>query len=125
MAALGVTYPIKAGSIRGCIQLTGVTDTSWHTLTSADFKDSVSGAGVTAGLKFAWLGVINLSETTTAFVKYRAASGGGDTTVNEIPVLPYSAHTDDLATLSLNVTSVAYKKGEAAAEFYIIAGFDH
>jgi len=125
MAALGVTYPIKAGSIRGCIHLSSVANTNWGTLTSADFKDSVSGLSVTAGLKFAWLGVINLSETTTSFVKYRAASGVGDTTSNEIPVLPYSAHTDDLATLSLNVTSVAYKKGEAAAEFYIIAGFDH
>ncbi len=125
MAALGVTYPIKAGSIRGCIHLTSVADTAWHTLTSADFKDSVSGASVTTGLKFAWLGVINLSDTSTSFVKYRAASGAGDTTANEIPVLPYSAHTDDLATLSLNVTSVAYKKGEAGAEFYIIAGFDH
>jgi hypothetical protein len=42
MSGLNTTYPIKAGSVRGALH--GAADTDWHTLTSADFKDSVSGS---------------------------------------------------------------------------------
>lgn len=123
MAALGVTYPIKAGSIRGCIHLTSVANTNWNTISSADFKDSVSGASCAAGLRFVWIGVVNLS-SSTAFFKYRAAAGAGDTTTNEMLLPARASIDDDLGTLRDTITQIAFKKGASDAEVFILAGFD-
>lgn len=123
MAALGVTYPIKAGSIRGCIHITSVANTDWNTLTSVDFKDSVGGASCAAGLRFVWIGVVNLSSSAVYF-KYRAAAGAGDTTTDELIIPARASIDDDIGTLRDTVTQVAFKKGASDAEVFILAGFD-
>lgn len=124
MSGLNITNPIKAGAVRGVIHLSSVNDTDWHNLTSADFIDSATGETISAGWKFSRVDVINMSATETGFLKFRARVNAGDSTANEIPVLPLSAYGDDSATLRAVVTTIAYKKGEASAAFYIIAGFD-
>lgn len=121
---LGITNPIKAGSIRAAYDLSSSSDTDWHNLTSDMFKDSASGLSCAEGLRFAWVGVVNLSTDGVAHVKYRAFDTASDVTTNEIPVLPYSAHTDDLATLQAVITTVAVKKYASSDSVYIIAGFD-
>lgn len=123
MSGLNVTYPIKAGSIRAALNLTS-EGTDWISLTSADFYDSVTGEACASGLRFAWLGVINLSLDSLAYVKYRAADAVDDPTTHEIPVFPYSIHADDLATLRDTILTVAVKKADAADTFIILAGFD-
>ena len=44
MARLKVTEPIISGSIRGLIDLSGVSNTDWNDLTSADFIDEIGRA---------------------------------------------------------------------------------
>lgn len=117
---LGTTNPIKAGSIRAFIDLTSVADTDWHSLTSADFKDSVSGSACPAGLKFEWLGVNNQG-ASNMHVKYRAADSASDVTTNEIQVS--ETYKDDVATLRDPVSTIAYKKSGASDVVFIIAGF--
>jgi hypothetical protein len=126
MSGLNITYPIKAGAVRGVIHLGAdvTNDTDWHDLTSADFVDSVTGEAVPSGWKFSRIDVINLSTTETSFIKLRARSSAGDAILDEIPVLPLAGYGDDVATIRTAVTTIAYKKGEAGAAFYIIAGFD-
>lgn len=122
MSGLNTTYPIKAGSVRGALH--GAADTDWHDVTSADFKDSVSGSACASSLRFATISLINTSTTNVAFVKLRAATGTGDATTNEIAIAPSSVFTDDIGTLRDTITTIAYKKGEAGAALYIVAGFD-
>lgn len=117
---LGTTNPIKAGSIRAFIDLTSVADTDWHSLTSADFKDSISGSSCDAGLKFEWIGVNNQG-LSNMHIKYRAADSASDVTTNEIQVS--ETYKDDVATLRDEVTTVAYKKSGASDVVFIIAGF--
>ena len=64
MSGLNTTYPIKAGSVRGALH--GAADTDWHTLTSADFKDSVSGSACASSLRFATISLINTSTSNGA-----------------------------------------------------------
>jgi hypothetical protein len=122
MSGLNITYPIKAGSVRGALH--GAADTDWHTLTSADFKDSVSGSACASGLRFATISLINTSTSAVTFLKLRAAAGTGDATTNEIAIAPSSVFTDDIGTLRDTITSIAYKKGASGDALYIVAGFD-
>jgi hypothetical protein len=122
MSALNVTYPVKAGSIRACLHISTET-TDWQSLTSSDFKDSVSGSAVAAGLRFAFIGVINTG-TSTAYLKLRAADAVDDPTTNELPISASSVYEDDVATLRDAVTSIAIKKGATTDDVVIIAGFD-
>lgn len=120
---LGITNPIKAGSIRAFANLSAA-DTDWHDLSSSDFYDTTTGSACAEGLKFAWIGVVNLSLENVAYVKYRARTLASDTTDNELPVLPYSAHTDDVGTLTALVTTISVAKGGAGDSVYVIAGFE-
>ena len=123
MSALNVTYPIKAGSIRAVLNMSS-NGTDWTDLTSASFYDSTTGAACASGLRFAWIGVVNLSLDSLAHVKYRAAEAVDDPTTHEIPVFPYSIHADDLATLRDSILTVSVKKAAAGDVFVVLAGFD-
>ena len=119
MSGLNTTYPIKAGSVRGALH--GAADTDWHTLTSADFKDSVSGSACASGLRFATISLINTSTSAVTFLKLRAAVGTGDATTNEIRV--GQIYQDDLGSLRDEVSTIAYKKNDGADVVTILAGF--
>jgi hypothetical protein len=96
----------------------------WQDLSSADFKDSATGEALASGYKFAWIGVVNLSLDGVAYVKYRARVAADDTTDNELPILPYSLHSDDIGTLTAEVTTISVKKPADLDSLYVIAGFD-
>lgn len=121
---LGITNPIKAGSIRAFADLSSFADTDWHDLSSADFYDTTTGEACASGLKFAWVGVVNLSLENVAYVKYRPRTLASDSVDNEMPVLAYSAHTDDVGTLSALVQTISVTKGSADDSVYVLAGFD-
>ena len=112
--------PISAGSIRGVYNASSVANTDWNDLSSDDFKDSITGSSCAAGLKFAFLLVVNKG-SGLAYAKYRARTGAGDAVTNEIPV-DYS-YSDDLATLQTEVETIAFKKGASGDSVYFIAGF--
>jgi hypothetical protein len=120
---LGITNPIKAGSIRAFANLSAL-DTDWHDLSSDDFYDTTTGSACASGLKFAWVGVVNLSLENVAYIKYRPRTLATDTTDNEMPVLPYATHADDVGTLSALVTTISVAKGGAGDTVYVIAGFE-
>ena len=112
--------PISAGSIRGIYNASSVANTDWNDLSSDDFKDSVTGSACASGLKFAFLAIVNKG-SGLAYLKYRARTGAGDAVTNEIPV-DYS-YSDDLATLSTEVSTIAFKKGASGDTVYFVAGF--
>lgn len=124
MSGLNITNPIKAGSFRAMYDLSSTASTDWQDLSSADFKDSATGETLASGYKFAWVGVINLSLDGVAYVKYRARVAADDTTANELPILPYSLHSDDIGTLTADVSTISVKKNDASDSVYVIAGFD-
>ena len=123
MSGLNVTNPIKAGSFRAMCDLSLAT-ADWQDLSSADFKDSATGEALASGLRFAWIGVVNLSLDGVAYVKYRARVAADDTTDNELPILPYSLHSDDIGTLTAYVNTISVKKPADLDSLYVIAGFD-
>ena len=53
MARLKIQDPIISGSIRGSLDLSGVSNTDWNDLTSSDFMDVTTGSSCAAGLA-AW-----------------------------------------------------------------------
>lgn len=112
--------PISAGSIRGIYNASSVNNTDWNDLSSDDFQDSITGNAIASGMKFAFLAVVNKG-TGLAYIKYRARTGAGDAITNELPV-DY-LYSDDLATLSSEVSTIAFKKGAGGDTFYLIAGF--
>lgn len=120
MARLKVTEPIISGSIRGSIDLSGVSNTDWNDLTSADFIDVTTGSACASGLAFEWIGFTN-EGSDVMFIKYRARTGAGDATTNEIAV--GQIFSDDLGTLRTKVSTIAYKKNNAADTVRVIAGF--
>ena len=120
MARLKVQDPIISGSVRGSIDLSGVSNTDWNDLTSADFIDTTTGSACASGLKFEWIGFTN-EGSDVMFIKYRARTLASDPTTNEITV--GQIFSDDLGTLRTNISTIAYKKNDAADTVRVIAGF--
>tara|TARA_R100001015_G_C4628000_1_gene187903 strand:- start:439 stop:804 length:366 start_codon:yes stop_codon:yes gene_type:complete len=113
--------PISAGNVRGVFNASSVNNTDFNDLTSSDFVDTTTGSACASGLKFAFLAAINKG-TDLMYIKYRARTGAGDAITNELPV-DYS-YSDDIATISTDVTTIAYKKGSGSDTVYFIAGFE-
>ena len=120
MARLKIQDPIISGSIRGSLDLTSVANTDWNDLSSADFMDVTTGSSCAAGLAFEWIGVTN-EGSDVMYLKYRARVGAGDATTNELTV--GQIFSDDIVTLRTTVTTICYKKNDAADTVRIIAGF--
>jgi len=122
-----VTNPIFAGSQIAAYSASAVADTDWHSLSSDDFYNTVDGAQLASGLKFAFVGVVTSATATESFLKLRAAAGAGDGTSNTDGVIPvlgtYQADVQAVVDGD-TVTSIAYKKGGAADKFVIYAGFN-
>ena len=89
-------------------------------LVSTDFVDTTTGSTCAASLKFAFLAVVNKG-SDLAYIKYRARTGAGDAVTNELPV-DY-LYSDDIATISTEISTIAFKKGEAIDSVYFVAGF--
>ena len=126
---LGVQYPIHAGGHLATYNATVVNDTDWHTLTSADFYDtaSLTGAQLSAGLKFAFVQVVSSNADTLSMIKLRAAAGTGDGVTNSDGVIPvFSSFSVDCQALAngQSVTSIAYKKAAGSDTFVVYAGFN-
>jgi len=122
-----VTNPIFAGSLHAAYSASAVADTDWHSLSSDDFYNTIDGAQLASGLKFAYIGVASSSSTTVSFVKLRAAAGAGDGTANTDGVIPVLGKYEiDIQALvdGSSVTSIAYKKAAAGDKFTIYAGFN-
>lgn len=120
MPRLKVTEPIISGSVRGSLDLTGVSNTDWNNLTSADFIDTTTGSACDAGLKFEWIGFTN-GGSDVMYIKYRARTSASDPTTNEIAV--GQIYSDDIVTLRAVVTTIAYKKNNSADTVQVLAGF--
>ena len=120
MARLKIQDPIISGSIRGSLDLTSVANTDWNDLSSSDFMDVTTGSSCAAGLAFEWIGVTN-EGSDVMHLKYRPRVGAGDTTTNELTV--GQIFSDDIVTLRTTVTTICYKKNDAADTVRIIAGF--
>lgn len=118
---LNVTDPIVSGSIRGVYNASSVNDTDWHDLSSDDFVDSATGSACASGLSFAFLAVVNKG-SNLMHIKYRARTGAGDATTNELPIDYY--YSDDIGTINTTVSTIAYRKSGASDTVYFIAGFD-
>ena len=118
--ALSTNDPISAGSIRAVYNASSVNNTNWNDLVSTDFVDTTTGSTCAASLKFAFLAVVNKG-SDFAYIKYRARTGAGDAVTNELPV-DY-LYSDDIATISTDVSTIAFKKGAAGDSVYFVAGF--
>ena len=127
MSRLGVQNPITAGQFIGAYNASAVANTNWHTLTSNEFYDTVTGSQITDGYKFAWVGIASSSSSTVSFLKLRAAASGSDGKTNTDGVIPllgtYQVDAQALNNGS-NVTSIAYAKGDASDSVIIYAGFN-
>jgi len=102
------------------LDLSSVSDTDWHDLSSSDFIDSTTGSACASGLAFEWIGVTN-EGSDVMFIKYRARTLASDPTTNEIAV--GQIFSDDIVTLRTKVSTIAYKKAGASDTVRIIAGF--
>jgi hypothetical protein len=118
-----VTAPIRAGSVRGVIDLTSTANADWNDLTSADFKDSVSGSAIDAGWRFCNISIVNQG-SASAFLKYRARTIAGDPTTDELRCYSGSMYSDDLDTLKTVIRTISVKKADAADAVVIVAGFE-
>ena len=114
-----VQDPIISGSIRAVLDLSSVSDTDWHDLSSSDFIDSTTGSSCASGLAFEWIGVTN-EGSDVMFIKYRARTLASDPTTNEIAV--GQIFSDDLGTLRTSISTIAYKKNSASDVVRIIVG---
>jgi len=127
MSKLGVQNPVTAGQFIGAYNASSVSDTDWHTLTSNEFYDAVTGSQITDGYKFAWVGIVSSSSSSVSYFKARASSAGSDGKTNTDGVIPvlgsYSADIQALNNGS-QVTSIAYAKGGAGDSVIIYAGFN-
>ena len=127
MSRLGVQNPITAGQFIGAYNASSVADTDWHTLTSDEFYDAVTGSQLTDGYKFAWIGIASSSSSSVSYFKARASDAGSDGKTNTDGVIPvlgsYSADIQALNNGS-QVTSIAYAKGGAGDSVIIYAGFN-
>ncbi len=123
---LSVQNPISAGQIIGAYNASSVSDTDWHSLTSASFYDPTTGTQIDASLKFAYVGAVSSNTSTVSFIKLRAAAGAGDGVANTDGVLPLLASysVDSQALASSNITSIAYKKADAGDSFILYCGFN-
>ena len=127
MSKLGVQNPITAGQFISAYSASAVNDTDWHTLTSNEFYDPITGTQFSDGLKFAFLGVVSSSTSAESFIKPRAAAGAGDGTSNTDGVIPVlGTYETDIQAISNGsaVTSIAYKKAGASDKFVIYVGFN-
>ena len=124
---LGVQYPIHAGGHLATYNATTVNDTDWHSITSTDFYDTVTGSQLSAGLKFAFVQFVSSNADTLSMIKLRAAAGAGDGVTNSDGVVPVpSAFSVDCQALAngQSVTSIAYKKADGSDVFVVYAGFN-
>jgi len=127
MSKLGVQNPITAGQLVGAYNASSVADTDWHTLTSDEFYDTITGNQITDGLKFAFVALISSSSSTLSFLKLREADGAGDGKTNTDGVIPVFGRFEiDSQALQAgaSVTSIAYAKGASGDSVVIVAGFN-
>ena len=127
MSKLGVQNPITAGQLVGAYNASSVADTNWHTLTSNEFYDTVTGDQITDGLQFAFVALISSSTSTLSFLKLREADGAGDGKTNTDGVIPVFGRFEiDSQALQAgaSVTSIAYAKGASGDSVVIVAGFN-
>ena len=127
MSKLGVQNPITAGQFIGAYDASSVSDTDWHSLTSNEFYDPITGTQLTDGLKFAFVGAVSSSTSAVSFIKLREAAGAGDGSGNTDGVIPLlGSYEVDVQALSggVGVTGMAYKKAAAGDKFIIYCGFN-
>jgi hypothetical protein len=127
MSRLNVSNPASAGQLMAAFNASAVADTDWHTLTSNEFYDTVTGTQITDGLQFAFVAVISSSTSTLSYVKLRAADGAADGKGNSDGVVPVFGRFEiDSQALQAggSITSIAYAKGAAGDSVVIYAGFN-
>jgi hypothetical protein len=127
MSRLNVSNPASAGQLVAAFNASAVADNDWHTLTSNEFYDTVTGTQITDGLQFAFVALISSSTSSLSYIKLRAASGASDGKGNTDGVIPVFGRFEiDSQALQAgsSITSIAYAKGSAGDSVVIIAGFN-
>ncbi len=125
---LGVQYPTHAGGYLATYNVSSVADTDWHSLTSGEFFDTLTGSRLGDGLKFAFVEVVSSSTDLLSYIKLRAADGPNDGVSNADGVVPVFSgfKVDSQALISgTSVTSIAYKKAAVDDSFVIYVGFNN
>tara|TARA_Y100001973_G_scaffold106148_1_gene182363 strand:+ start:3452 stop:3838 length:387 start_codon:yes stop_codon:yes gene_type:complete len=121
-----VTDPISAGQIIGTYNASAIANTDWHTLTSSDFYDPISGDQISASLDFAYIGAISSNTTTLSYIKFRSATSATDGVNNSDAVIPllstYDVDSQALSTSSIK--NIAYKKADNGDAFILYCGFN-
>jgi len=127
MSKLGAQNPISAGLFIAAYDASAVNDTDWHSLSSDEFYDPITGTQLADGLTFAFVGSASSSTSAVSFIKLRAAAGAGDGTDNTDAVIPLLGRYDvDVQALAggTSVSSVAYKKAAGSDKFILYCGFN-
>ena len=127
MSRLNVSNPASAGQLVAAYDASSVADTDWHTLTSNEFYDTVTGDQLSDGLQFAFVALVSSSTSTLSYIKLRAADAAGDGKTNTDGVIRVFGRFEiDSQALqaSSSITSIAYAKGAAGDKVVIIAGFN-
>ena len=87
MSKLLVSNPASAGQIVASYNASSVNDTDWHTLSSNEFYDTITGTQLVDGLQFAFVNVTSSSTSALTHLKLRAAGGAGDGKTNTDGIL--------------------------------------
>jgi hypothetical protein len=117
------------GSYFGVKNLSSVADTDWHDLKSEDFKDSLTGDQLPAGLAFFDIAIMsspfNDGNTTNSFFKMRAKTLANDPIDDEIEIPESGGFATNLSGFKNGaVTTVAYKKGAGGISLVFQASFE-
>lgn len=119
------TQPERTAAIIGAVDTSGNASTDWTDLTSASFKNSVTGSAVAAGKAFTYVVIHNTSTTASAFLKFRARDAAGDTTSAELEIPATMTFSYGIAGLEGGPTlTIAYRKAAAGDELVLQAGFE-
>jgi len=127
MSKLLVNNPASAGQVVASYNASSVNDTDWHTLSSDEFYDTITGTQLADGLQFAFVNVTSSSTSALTHLKLRAAGGAGDGKTNTDGILSILGQFSvDAQALSggADVTSIAYAKGAGGDTVVITAGFN-
>jgi hypothetical protein len=119
------TSPERTAAIIGAVDTSSNASTDWTDLTSADFKSTTTGSAVAAGKIFSYLTIHNTSTTASAFLKFRARDGAGDTTSAELEIPATMSIGYGMAGMEGGpILTIAYRKAAAGDELVIQAGFE-
>ena len=120
-------HPISQGEYFGVFDAVSQASTDWLNLQSQDFKDSLTGSNLPAGLAFADL-TVQAGQVAglqaDCYIKLRSRTAVNDVTTNEIKVLESSGFGIYCGGFKNgSVATIAYKKADAGQSLLFTCSF--